>query len=89
MERFLAIASSIPRTTLTDFVKTGFTFFSVLIGMASVVMIIYSGFLYVTSSGEAANVKKAKDALMYALIGLVVSLLAAAIINFVLGGLGL
>jgi hypothetical protein len=89
MEKLLAVASNIPRTTLTDFVKTGFFSLSVLIGVASIVMIIYSGFLYATSSGDANNVTKAKNTLMYAIIGLVVASLAAAIINFALGGLGL
>lgn len=93
MGRFLATApislTNIPHTTVTDFVRIGFTFLSIIIGVISVVMIIYSGFLYVTSSGDANNVTKAKNTLMYAIIGLVIASLAAAIVNFALGGLGL
>lgn len=89
MERFLAVIDlDVPKTTITDFVKIGFNVFSIIIGVISVVMIIYSGFLYVTSSGDANNVTKAKNALMYAIIGIVIASLAAAIVNFALGGLG-
>lgn len=56
-----------------------------VIGLVAVVMIILGGVQYTTSSGDAAKVKKAKDTIMYGIIGLVVALLAFAIVNFVLG----
>ena len=56
-----------------------------VIGLIAVVMIILGGVQYTTSSGDAAKVKKAKDTIMYGIIGLVVALLAFAIVNFVLG----
>ena len=40
---------------------------------------------YATSNGDAQQVKSAKDAVLYAVIGLVVAILAYAIVNFVLG----
>ena len=40
--------------------------------------------MYTTSSGDSAKVKKAKDTIMYGVIGLVIALLAFAIVNFVL-----
>lgn len=55
-----------------------------LVAMIAVVMIIYGGIQYTTSAGEAGKVKKAKDTIMYGVIGLVISLLAFAIVNFVL-----
>ena len=55
-----------------------------VIGVIAVVMIILGGVQYTTSSGDAAKVKKAKDTIMYGVIGLVVALLAFAIVNFVL-----
>ena len=55
-----------------------------LIGFVAVVVIIYGGFQYTTSAGDAAKVKKAKDTIMYGVIGLVVALLAFAIVNFIL-----
>lgn len=55
-----------------------------IIGLVAVVMIIVGGLNYTTSAGDAAKVKKAKDTIMYGVIGLVVALLAFAIVNFVL-----
>lgn len=55
-----------------------------VIGVVAVVMIILGGVQYTTSAGDAGKVKKAKDTIMYGIIGLVVALLAFAIVNFVL-----
>ena len=58
-----------------------------VIGFIAVVMIIYGGFAYTTSAGDSAKVTKAKNIIMYGIVGLVVALLAFAIVNFVLTGL--
>lgn len=55
------------------------------IGFVSVVMLIIGGFRYVLSNGNEKSVTGAKDTILYAIIGVVVALLAYAIINFVLG----
>ena len=55
-----------------------------VVGAGAVIVIIVAGIYYVISAGNADTVKKAKNALMYAVVGLVVSLLAYAIVNFVL-----
>ena len=57
------------------------------VGIISVVMLIYGGIRYTTSAGEAARVTGAKNTVMYAIIGLIVSILAYAIVNFVIGNL--
>jgi hypothetical protein len=64
----------------------GFVVF--LLGAASVLMIIIGGLRYVLSGGDAAGVKSAKDTILYAVIGLVISTLAYAIVQFVVGRLG-
>ncbi len=55
-----------------------------VIGALSVVMIIIGGLRYVISGGETANITAAKNTILYAIVGLVISLLAYAIINFVI-----
>ena len=55
-----------------------------IVGTLSVVMIIFSGVLYVISTGDAGKVAKAKNTLMYSIVGLVVSFLAYAIVFWVL-----
>ena len=50
-------------------------------------MIIVGGLRYVVSGGNTASVTAAKNTILYAIVGIVVALLAYAIINFVLGSL--
>lgn len=74
-------------TSLTSTMKTVISVLLFIVGAVAVVMIIFSGIQYVTSSGDPARVKKAKDTLIYSIVGLVVAILAFAIVNFVLGSL--
>lgn len=58
-----------------------------IIGLISVVMLIYGGIRYTTSGGNANNVTAAKNTIMYAIIGLIVAIFAYAIVNWVVGEL--
>lgn len=58
-----------------------------VVGIVAVIMIIIGGISYTTSQGDSQKTQKAKNTIMYGLIGLVVVLLAFAIVNFVLNGL--
>ena len=55
-----------------------------VLALVCVVVIIIGGVNYMTSSGDAGKVKKAKDTILYGVIGLVVCVLAFAIFNFVI-----
>ena len=67
-------------------VKAGINVVIGLIAVISVIMIIVGGIQYTTSRGDAAKIKKARDTIIYSVIGLVIALLAFAIVNFVLSG---
>lgn len=54
------------------------------LGLVCVVIIILGGIQYMTSSGDAGKVKKAKDTILYGIIGLVICVLAFAITTFVI-----
>lgn len=56
-----------------------------ILGALAVLFIVIGGFSYVASGGEAQAMKKAKNTIMYAIVGLVVAILAEAIVTFVLG----
>lgn len=58
------------------------------IGAISVIMIIVGGIRYVVSNGDASKIKTAKDTIFYAVVGLIVALLAYAIVNFVVNQFG-
>lgn len=55
-----------------------------ILGAIAVVMIVIGGIKYSTSNGDSGNIKSAKDTILYSVIGLVVALLAYAIVNFVI-----
>lgn len=52
-------------------------------GIVAVIYIMYGGFLYMTSQGEPDRTKKAKDAILGAIIGLVIVLMATQIVSFI------
>lgn len=54
-------------------------------GVVAVVALIISGFMYVASSGNAETVKKAKNGIIYSIIGLIVVASAFTITHFVMG----
>ena len=58
-----------------------------VLGLLAVIVIIYGGFMFTTATGDASKVKKAKDTIMYGVIGLVIALLAYAIVNFVVSSI--
>lgn len=73
-------------TSFADTVKSILNWIFGIIGIVAVVMIIIGGFNMMISSGDPGKVKKGKDTILYGIIGLVVSLLAFAIVNFVING---
>lgn len=58
-----------------------------IVGIIAVIMLIIGGLRYVTSGGDAKKVTDAKNTVLYAIIGLVISFLAYAIVNFVISAL--
>ena len=55
-----------------------------VLGIVAVLVIILGGFYYMTAQGDPGKITKAKNTILYGVIGLVVALLAFAIVNFVL-----
>ena len=56
-----------------------------IVGAISVIMIIIGGLRYVLSGGDSANVSAAKNTILYAIVGIIVSLLAYAAVSFITG----
>lgn len=55
-----------------------------VLGAIAVLMIIIGAFRYALSSGDQANITSAKNTIIYALVALIVAVMANAIVNFVL-----
>ncbi len=68
------------RTAITTIVN----YILFFLGLIATIMIIYGGFLYITSGGDDAGAEKGKKILMYAAIGLIVVLISYAVVNTLL-----
>lgn len=71
-------------TILNNILGAAFFFF----GIVAVLTIIFAGIMYVTSGGDAENVKRAKNAILFGVVGLIVTLLAFSIVGFILNWFG-
>jgi len=68
--------------TINDILRWFYTIVLIL----SVLMGLYAAFLYVTAGGDSAKTKKASQVLIYAVIGVVIAILAFSI-NRIVGSL--
>jgi hypothetical protein len=57
---------------------------AILAGIAAVIVIVVAGFMYVTSAGDAKATGQAKNAIIFALVGVAVIVFARTIIAFVI-----
>jgi len=76
--------SSIGSGDLKEAITTIIQYVLGFVGLIAVVVIVIAGVRFIISSGEEGEKEKAKKMIIYALIGLVIILLAEAIVNFVL-----
>lgn len=65
---------------ITNLVKVALT----LVGTVALLFLIIGGFYYITSAGNPDNVGKAKQTILYSIIGLILAIVSYAIINFII-----
>jgi TRAP-type C4-dicarboxylate transport system permease small subunit len=71
------VADSSALTNILDIIYS-------ILGVVSVLMIVYGGFKYTTSRGDPQTTGQAKDTILYAIIGLTIAIFAFTITNFIL-----
>lgn len=74
----------IAEDNINNLIEQAINFFSVVIGVIAVVMIMIGGVKYITSGGDSGNITTAKNTILYAVIGLIVVALAQVVVKFVL-----
>lgn len=72
-------------TKVDSVIKTIVRMLGIFAGILAVIMIIVSGIKYITSGGDSSKIASAKNALVYALVGLIIVALSQVIVRFVLG----
>ena len=70
-------------TQVNGIIKTIVEVLLTAVGAISIIMIVIGGILFALSSGDAQKAAKARNTVLYAVVGLAVSLFASAIVNFV------
>jgi hypothetical protein len=54
-----------------------------VLGIIALVMVVYGGFQYIYSAGNSDRLQKARDTIIYAIIGMVIVILSLSILRFV------
>jgi uncharacterized membrane protein len=54
-------------------------------GVAAIIVIVVAGIFYSISEGSPDKIRRAKDAIIYSAVGLVIILVAFTVTNFVIG----
>ncbi len=84
------VANPFPKVNASsDTVSTILNIVFSVIGALTFLFVVIGGFRYVISQGKPEDASKAKNTIIYALIGLAITISAAAIVNFVFGKISL
>ncbi len=77
---------ALPRTDLTNAtLQKGIQTFLGVAAAVALLIIVISSLRMVISRGNAADIAKARDAIIYATVGLVITMVAFGIVTFVIG----
>lgn len=55
-------------------------------GFVAIAFIIVGGFMYITSNGDPSGIKKAKDTIVNAVVGLIITMVAFGVVKFITAG---
>lgn len=78
---------NIPNGTPDQVLQIGLNIAYFVAGIIAVIVIIIAGFTITTNGGEPETVKKARNSIIYAVIGLVIILAAFGVTWFVVGSI--
>ncbi len=70
--------------SLESTVKNVLSVVFAIIGVIAVIMVVIGGVNYIMSQGDSQRTQKAKNTIMYGLIGMIIALAAFAIVQFVM-----
>lgn len=78
---------NLPMPDTSTAISTALSITFGIAGAFALLMITVSGLRYVLSAGDPQKISRAKDGIIYALVGLTVAIAAEAIVHFVVNGL--
>ena len=83
-----ALKSGTPQGSLIGIVEQTMYWLLGLVGFLGIIGFVIAGVLYLTAAGDEDQIGKAKNAMMYSIIGVIVALLGFIIIQAVTAWLG-
>ena len=80
--------TGLPENTLSAIVQNAMYWLLWLVGIAGVIAFVFAGLLYLTAAGDETRISKAKSAMLYSIIGIVVALSGLVALQFAQGLIG-
>lgn len=82
------LTNPLTATTPEGLIRNVLTGILGIVGSLALLMFVYGGFTWMLAAGNAENVKRGRDILVWATIGLVVIFSSYALIGFIMKSLG-
>jgi cytochrome bd-type quinol oxidase subunit 2 len=80
-----AQGSGLPNQTIYEIIRNTMNYLLAIIGFLAIVGFVISGIMFLTAAGSEEQIKKAKSALKYSIIGIIVALAGFIVINAATG----
>lgn len=83
-----AMDAGLPDGTIYNIIGSTLQWLLAILGFIAVIGFVISGILYLTAAGNETQIEKAKNAMTYSIVGVIVALMGYVIIQAVEGWLG-
>lgn len=75
--------TNVPKNTLQELINMVINSVLGILATVAVLFLIIGGFQYVTSAGNPESIQRAKNTILYAILGVVTSIIAFAVVKFI------
>lgn len=82
------VGTGLPQGSITDIITNIMNWLLMLVGIIGVIGFAIAGILYLTAAGDDTAIERAKNAMMYSIIGVIVAIIGVVVIQAVQGMLG-
>ncbi len=80
--------TGLPAGSITSIITNIMNWLLMLVGIIGVIGFAIAGILYLTAAGDDTAIERAKSAMMYSIIGVIVAIIGVVVIQAVQGMLG-
>lgn len=84
-----SIIDAAQKGNIIDIINRGLAYAILVAGLLSVIFILVGGISFILSGGQEDKIKQAISTIRYAIIGLIITVLAVVIVKFIGGAIGL